>query len=207
MPENIDPFQGDLVHPETITRLKLEMTNRKIHGIVVNSSGPPAKSFQETNMNDWDETYRSILRWKVEFIKAFLPDLEKQGYGRVLFIESASVKQPMDNMVLSTSLRLAVTGMMKSLSREKAAKGVTFNMIAPGYHLTPAVERVIKKKSDLDEIPFQEAKSAIEAEIPLGKMGDPSELAILASWLLSPLSAYVTGQVFVVDGGISRGTL
>ncbi len=110
-------------------------------------------------MEDWDEAYNNILRWKVDLTHTFLPFFEKNNYGRFLYIESVSVKQPVPNLVLSTSLRLAVTGFVKTFSNEIAHKGITANIMAPGFHMTPALERVIRKNSEVNKISFEQAKA------------------------------------------------
>ena len=118
-------------------------------------------------MEDWDKAYRQVLRWKVDLAHTFLPLFEKNNFGRYLFIESISVKQPVPNLVLSTSLRMAVTGFVKTLSDEIALKGITANVLAPGMHMTPALERLIWKNSEVDGISFDEAKEKIIDNVPV----------------------------------------
>ena len=96
-----------------------------MNGILVNAGGPPAKSFLETELSDWDDAYPENIKMESGITKKFLPVFEEQKYGRFVFIESESVKQPIRNLVLSTSLRSAVVGFVKTLSQEVAAKGIT----------------------------------------------------------------------------------
>ncbi|MBL7111289.1 MAG: SDR family oxidoreductase [Bacteroidales bacterium] len=203
----IEPFPGDIMDSATISALKDYVGDRPLKGILVNAAGPPTGSFLETNMEDWDKAYQSILRWKIELTKTFLPQLREQKYGRLVYIESMSTKQPVPNLVLSTSLRLAVTGFVKTLADEVGKMGITANIMAPGYHMTPAVDRVIQKQSEVKGITFHEAKKMIEDDIPVGKAGDPRSFASLAAWLLSPWSEYITGQTISVDGGVIRGIM
>jgi 3-oxoacyl-[acyl-carrier protein] reductase len=133
--------------------------------------------------------------------------MASQGYGRILFSESASVKQPVENLVLSNSLRLVIAGFSKTVSQEYAGFGITSNLIAPGYHDTEAVKRLFIKKSEQENIPVEEAKKQSINTIPARKMGDPADFASLAAWLLSPLSGFVTGQVISLDGGNVKSTL
>lgn len=203
-PENIEYIAGDITTDATISTLVRKIGDRKLSGLVVNAGGPPAKSFIQTQLNDWDKAYESILRWKVKITKEILPLLERHSYGRIVYIESASVKQPIDNLVLSNSLRLAVVGFVKTLSQEIAHKGITLNILAPGYHATPAMERLFDNKSIQQGITTSEAKSEFEKEILVGKMGEPEDLASLATWLLSPYSRYITGQTISVDGGLIK---
>jgi 3-oxoacyl-[acyl-carrier protein] reductase len=205
--KQVQVFIGDITQSKTIQQLAKQTENVEISGILVNAAGPPAKSFIETSLNDWDEAYNQIVRWKVEMTKTFLPRFIKQGYGRFLYIESSAVKQPLENLVLSTSLRLSVVGFVKTLSQEIPDKGVTFNIMAPGYHYTAAVERLINKKSEVEKISKKEAKSRIEQSIPMKRTGNVDNFASLAVWLFSPMSDYITGQVFTIDGGVVKSTL
>ena len=205
--DQMEILAGDITTDATITELIRKIGNRTLDGILVNAGGPPAKSFIETVISDWDEAYQSVLRWKVKLTNFLLPKLINQNYGRIVYIESVSVKQPVENLVLSNSLRLAVIGFVKTLSNEVADRGITLNVVAPGYHSTPAMDRLFAKKSMLLGISSDEAREQFEAEIKSGKLGDPNDLASLAVWLLSPYAKYVTGQTFTVDGGLYKGTL
>jgi 3-oxoacyl-[acyl-carrier protein] reductase len=204
---DIEVLSLDITQPESLIRVAETVGERDLDGIVVNADGPPAKAFLETNMEDWDKAYRQVLRWKVDLAHTFLPLFEKNNYGRYLFIESISVKQPVPNLVLSTSLRMAVTGFVKTLSDELALKGITANVLAPGMHMTPALERLIMKNSEVDGISFNEAKEKIIDNVPVKRTGNVDDFGSLALWLLSPWSSYITGQTISVDGGAVRGAM
>jgi 3-oxoacyl-[acyl-carrier protein] reductase len=204
---HIETIQLDLTDGKSIQKLYKQTEKIDLAGILVNAGGPPAMKFIETKLKDWDEAYHNILRWKIELTQTFLPRFIKQNYGRFVYIESSAVKQPLENLVLSTSLRLSVVGAVKTLSQEIPDKGVTFNILAPGYHFTPAVERLINKKALDEKISKKQAKKFLEDRIPMNKTGDVDNFAGLAVWLLSPQSEYITGQVFAVDGGVLKGTL
>lgn len=205
--ENAELIAGDITDSETIEQLQYIIGERQLHGIVVNAGGPPAKMVLETTLEDWDDAYRKILRWKVAITQTFVPAMMKAGYGRMLYIESSSVKQPIENLVLSNSLRLAVVGMMKTLSQEIARSGVTLNVLGPGSHNTPAIDRLYQKKTEQTGLSFNEVKKNAINQIPVGALGEATDFASLALWLLSPLSRYVTGQTITVDGGMIKGTL
>ena len=205
--EQIDYIAGDITTDAVISALINKIGDRKLDGILINAGGPPAKSFVATELGDWDDAYQRILRWKVKLTKALLPKFMDQSYGRIVYIESASVKQPIENLVLSNSLRLAVVGFVKTMSREIGDQGITCNIIAPGYHATPAMKRLFAKKSELDGITTEEAKSIYIDQTKVGSLGNAKDLAGLALWLLSPGSSYVTGQTIAVDGGLVSNTL
>jgi 3-oxoacyl-[acyl-carrier protein] reductase len=206
-PSQIEYISGDITQQNVHEQLLTLIGNRTLHGMVINAGGPPAKTVMETTAEDWDLAYHSLLRWKVLFTQLFLPALMKNRYGRILFIESATVKQPLENLVLSNSLRAAVVGMVKTLSQEVASSGVTLNILGPGSHNTPAIDRIYRKKSDQTGIPFDQVKSTAIEQIPVGFLGEASDFASLATWLLSPYSRFITGQTITVDGGAVKGIM
>jgi 3-oxoacyl-[acyl-carrier protein] reductase len=181
------------------------LDGRQFDGILVNAGGPPARSFLETTISDWDEAYNGLLRWKVVLIKSLLPLLREQKYGRILFLESQSVKQPIPYLVLSTSLRLAVVGMAKELAREVSREGITVNVLAPGRHDTRAMERLISKRMEVEGVSLEAARLASANEIPVGFMGSAEDFGKLVAWLMSPHSRYITGQTISIDGGLVNG--
>ena len=206
-PERVEILAGDLSDSAVIRQLVAVVGDRQLHGLVINAGGPPAKTVLETTLEDWDNAYRSLLRWKVELTQALVPKMMERQYGRVIYIESSSVKQPLENLVLSSSLRVAVVGMVKTLSQEIAKSGVTLNILGPGSHDTPAIDRIYRKKSEQTGLPVEEVREKAIAQIPVGALGLPADFASLALWLLSPHSRYVTGQTITLDGGSVKSIL
>ena len=206
-PDQVETIAGDITTDAVISSLINKIGARKLDGILINAGGPPAKSFISTELGDWDNAYKNILRWKVKLTKALLPKFIDQKYGRIVYIESASVKQPIDNLVLSNSLRLAVVGFVKTMASEVGVQGINCNIIAPGYHATPAMERLFINKSETQGITTDEAKNEFVQHTKVGRLGNAKDLASLATWLLSPSSSYVTGQTIAVDGGLVSNTL
>ncbi|MBP6569663.1 MAG: SDR family oxidoreductase [Saprospiraceae bacterium] len=206
-PDKTTILAGDITTDAVISDLIRKVHGKKLHGIVINAGGPPAKSFINTEITDWDNAYEKLLRWKVKLTQELLEKFQEQGYGRILFIESAAVKQPIENLILSNSLRMAVVGFAKTLSQEVAHQGITCNILAPGYHATPAMERLFANKSLLLGISSDDAKKEFEQETKVGHLGDPEDFGSLAVWLLSPHSRFITGQTISVDGGLVRGSM
>lgn len=203
--KKVEIIGGDITESATIQKLLETIGNRQLHGVLINAGGPPAKTVLETTLEDWDAAYKSILRWKVELTQKLVPAMIKANYGRFVYIESASVKQPMENLVLSNSLRVAVVGMVKTLSQEIAQHGITLNVLAPGFHATPAMDRLFKKKSEQAGISEAAAKELYIRQTKTGALGEADDFASLAVWLLSPASKYITGQTITVDGGVVKG--
>lgn len=205
-PNQIEAINGDITESEIIDEIVQFIGDRKLDGLLVNAGGPPAKAALETNMEDWDLAWFTVVRWKIDLVLKLMPKFRAQQYGRILFVESVSVKQPIENLVLSNSLRMAVVGFAKTLSNELGNEGVTVNVLAPGYHYTEAVKRVLSKKSETSGLSYNDVQKNLEKNIPVGRMGSPDEFASLAAWLLSPHSSYITGQTISVDGGVMRGS-
>jgi len=203
-PGQIEIFTGDLTAPGITDALLQQIGERTIQGIVVNAGGPPAKTVLETSLDDWDAAYKNILRWKVDLTKSIVSKMIPENYGRIVFIESAAVKQPIENLVLSTALRLAVVGFAKTFAQEISKSGITINILAPGAHDTPAITRLHVKKSEQTGMPVDEVRKLGTKEIPVGILGDAADFGSLAVWLLSPVSKYITGQTFTVDGGTNK---
>lgn len=206
-PEQVSAVCADITLPEAIEKIKTAVDGRQLHGMLVNAGGPPAMNAMEATLKDWDEAYRTVVRWKIDIVHTLLPLMLDKGYGRMVFIESSSVKQPIENLVLSNSMRLAVVGYVKTLSQEIPRRGVTLNILAPGSHATSAINRLINKKVEQTGSDIEEVKNQYIQQIGVGFLGDPDHLAALATWLLSPQSRFITGQTISVDGGVIKGIM
>ncbi len=198
-------IEGSLIYSKTLDKIEKAAKKGSVHGIVFNAGGPPTGTPLNTDMADWDAAWQLVMRWKVDLSLRLAPIFKKAGYGRMLYIESQSIKQPLPALTLSNAFRAGVAGFAKTLSFELAKDGVTINLLAPGSHETPAIERVIKNNSSMRGISYDKAKEEMERNIPVGRMGKAEEIASLAVWLLSPHSGYVTGQTISHDGGSVKG--
>lgn len=198
-------IEGSFIYSETLDKIEKSAKKGDLHGILFNAGGPPTGTPLQTDIKDWDAAWQLVMRWKIDLALRLAPILVEKKYGRMLFVESKSVKQPLPALTLSNAFRAGVVGFAKTLSAEVAPKGVTVNTLAPGAHDTPAIERVIKNNSSVRGVSYDEAKEEMEKSIPVGRMGTAEEFASLAAWLLSPHSSYVTGQTISHDGGAISG--
>ena len=205
-PTQIEILVGDITDTSLLPHIVKLIGDRPITGAVINAGGPPAKTVMETNLEDWDDAYKKILRWKIALTQALVKQMLPNHYGRLVFVESSSVKQPLENLVLSNAFRVAVTGMVKTLSQEIAGSGITLNVLAPGSHNTDAIDRIYQKKSEQTGKSIEEVRKQAIQQIPVGALGEAKDFASLAIWLLSPHSKYITGQTITVDGGMVKGT-
>jgi 3-oxoacyl-[acyl-carrier protein] reductase len=195
---------ADLTQASAVNNLAAELKEYGVYGVLFNSGGPPPGRIGEVSMQQWDDAYASTLRWKIQLTRALLPYLRSRESSSLLYLESVSIKQPIDNLVLSNTFRAAVAGFVKTLSREEGKQGIRANIIAPGYHATDRIVTVLNRAAELQEISREEVEQNFLAEVPLGALGQPDDLAALAGFLLSPGSRYISGQTITVDGGLTR---
>jgi 3-oxoacyl-[acyl-carrier protein] reductase len=169
--------------------------------LVVNAGGPPPGTFQTTPLDSWDTAYQLTLMSAVRLVNASLPLLKQSGQGRIVFITSISVRQPIPNITLSNSLRAAVTGLAKTLSRELARDAITVNCLAPDNILTDRIRQVAAASGGDPE----ERIKQMAATAPTGRLGEPSEFGAACAFLCSRQAGYITGQTLGVDGGALLG--
>lgn len=179
----------------------------RIDILVTNAGGPPAGHFDDLSREMWESATRLTLNSVLELTRAVLPGMKERGWGRILNITSIAVKQPVENLMLSNSLRAAVTGFARTLANEVAAHGITVNNILPGYTRTERVEELAKAAAEKKGISEAKAFAGWEAEIPMKRLGEPREFAALAAFLVSERASYITGTSIPVDGGWIRSLI
>jgi len=177
----------------------------RIDILVTNAGGPPAGQFDSLSTEAWEAATRLTLYSAIELTRRILPGMKERRWGRILNITSIAVKQPVENLMLSNSLRAAVTGFARTLANEVATFGVTVNNIMPGYTRTERVEELARMMAEKEKITPAEFIARWEQEIPMRRLGEPREFAALAAFLVSERAGYITGASIPVDGGWIRG--
>lgn len=172
--------------------------------LVTNAGGPPPTSFMEADDELWRQSFELTLASAVTLIRAAVPHLRRSGAGRIVNVTSISVKQPIAGLLLSNSLRPAVVGMAKTLADELGPEGITVNNVSPGYTATERLEQLSRRISESEGIEIAEAVERWTSSIPLGRLGQPEELAAAVAFLCSRQAAYVTGTTIQIDGGLTR---
>lgn len=166
--------------------------------VVPNAGGPPGGGATAFDVDAYRGAVELNLLSQIAITQAALPHLRAAGWGRVIFVTSVSVKQPIPTLALSNTARAGVAGYAKSLIADLGDAGITVNLLAPGYHATDRLEEVLTDDA---------AREAILADIPLGRLGDPADFGAVAAFLASDQAGYITGAVIGIDGGLSRALL
>jgi len=200
---NVMGLAADVSNPDDVTRLTSSATDRfgRIDILVTNSGGPPAGPFEAFDLEQWEAATRLLLYSSVNLARAVLPGMKERRWGRILNITSIAVKQPVDNLILSNSLRAGVTGFARTLANEVAQFGITVNNIMPGYTRTERVEELATMMAVKQGITPEEFVARWEKEIPMHRIGEPHEFAALAAFLVSERASFITGTSIPVDGG------
>ena len=179
----------------------------RVDVLVTNAGGPPVGAFEAHDWAAWQRAVELTLRSAVELTRRVLPGMRERRWGRVLHVTSLAVKQPVDGLMLSTSIRAAVTGFSRTLANEVAADGITVNTILPGFMNTERVVELNRVTAAREKITVGEVERRLLQQIPARRIGEPLELAALAVFLASERAAYITGQSIAVDGGWIRGLM
>jgi 3-oxoacyl-[acyl-carrier protein] reductase len=174
---------------------------------VTNSGGPPSNSFKNTKPDDWRSTVDQLLMSTVFFARETLPRMQKNKWGRLIAITSSAVKQPVDGLLLSNSVRAAVTGLARRLANEYAPDGITENNVCPGYTRTARLDGRASTISARTGVKREEVFAGWEREIPARRLGTPQEFAAVVAFLASERASYVTGASIAIDGGLVRSLL
>jgi len=174
---------------------------------VTNAGGPPAKTFAETDLDVFRQAFELNALSAIRFAKLVLPGMLERKWGRIINITSVSVKQPIDGLLLSNTVRAGLTGWAKTVSNEVAAQGVTVNNVAPGYTLTERQDELAEIRARAAGKSKQELIESWSLQSPIRRMAQPEEIAAAVAFLASERASYITGVTLAVDGGWVKSLL
>jgi len=185
----------------------VEYVNR-VYGtidILVNNCGGPVPGFfEELNESAWSDAFEQVLMSAVRFTKLVLPGMKAKHWGRIINITSISVKQPVDNLILSNAFRNAVTAFAKTVSNEVGKFNITINNVAPGYTLTSRIYELAVERAKKSGESHEHVLAMMANEVPMKRLARPDEVASLIVYLASDIAGYITGVTIPVDGGVIR---
>jgi len=203
---------GDVARPDDPAHMIQSVLDRwgQLDVLIINAGGPPSGKFLDLKVEQWEAAYQLSVMSAVRLCHAALPHMLKNAgpeRGSIVAITSMTVKQPIDGLLLSNSLRMAIIGMLKTLGNELGPQGIRINAIAPGWTFTERVQEIMQNRAKANGTSVEEETRKVTAAIPFGRMGDPGEFADALVWLASPRASYVHGQTILVDGGWLKASL
>ena len=200
--------QADLTSAEGIKTV-VAATAGRFGGVdvLVNNSGGPARGrFADFTDDDWRQAFEVVTLNFVRFVRDVVPYMREKRWGRIVGIQSSSVKQPVEGIDLSNGIRPGIAGLMKAIMPDLAKDGITINLVLPGVFLTSRISPGAGRSPEADK-KLQAQLAPLAATIPLGRMGEPIELGNLVAFLASQQASYITGSVYQVDGGNIKSNL
>jgi len=200
---------GDVRNRADIERVVKETVEEfgTVHILVNNTGGPPAGYFDDLSDDDWYNAFNLTFMSAMRFIREVEPFMKRQKWGRIINITSMSVKQPIDNLILSNTIRLAIIGLSKTLALQWAKYGITINNIAPGPIYTERIKELSLARSEREGITYEEALKSWLEDVPMKRFGEPEEVAYLAAFLASERAGFITGTTIQIDGGAIKFVL
>jgi 3-oxoacyl-[acyl-carrier protein] reductase len=201
--------RADLSKEEQIDALVEQTLARfsRIDVLIINAGGPPPGNFLDLQPKDWEAAIQLTIMSAVHLCYAVVPHMLERGSGSIVATQSYSVKQPIDHLVLSNSLRMAVIGLMKSLANELGPHGIRVNSINPAWTWTARVESLMRDRAQRSSTSIEQEAARVTQDVPLGRMGTETEFGRTIAWLASPAASFVHGHALMFDGGTVKAAL
>ena len=199
-------FEADITKAEDIEHIVNETVAvyGTVHILVNNCGGPAPGTFDNLSDEAWQQGFELTLLSYVRSIRAVLPYMRKQGYGRIVNLTSSSHKQPIESLMLSSTFRVGVLGLAKTLAPELASQGILINTVGPGRFSTDRIIQLDQLNAERQGVSLKEVTAKEQANIPIGRYGTTEEMGQLIAFLASPINSYMTGQALLADGGMVR---
>lgn len=203
------PIVADVTRAEDVQRAIATTVAQRggLHILVANAGGPPGGHFDDFDDAAWQRAWELSFLSTVRMLRQAIPHMRSGGWGRIITITSVAVKQPIDDLLLSNAVRPGVVGLVRSLATRLAADGITINNVAPGYTMTERVINIFTERAAKAGVSAEEIEQQVMSTNPMGRAGQPEELAAVIAFLASARATYITGQTVVVDGGNYRGLM
>ncbi len=198
--------RADVTRQSDIDQVVQETRNKfgQIDILVINAGGPPPGQFLSLKPETWETAVQLTLMSAVRLCYAVVPHMVEQGGGSIVAIESISVKQPVANLLLSNSIRMAVIGMLKTMANELGPKGIRINSVNPVWTYTDRVKQLLTARAEASGATIEEEAAKVTGGIPLGRMGTVEEFGRTVAWLASPAASFIHGSAIMFDGGASQ---
>lgn len=206
---NIIALTADVTKASDIERLVNQAVSSfgRIDILVNNSGGPHATKFQSTSIESWQAGIDLILMSVVNACRAVIPHMQKEKWGRIINITSISVKQPINDLILSNSLRAGVVGLAKSLANELGKDNILVNNVCPGYTLTERLKELVDIRAKNAQLSHEQITKQWEMDVPIGRLAKPEEIADYVVFLASERASYINGTTVAVDGGLVKSIM
>jgi 3-oxoacyl-[acyl-carrier protein] reductase len=203
------PVSTDVSKAKEIERLVRTVVKKfgTIHILVNNAGGPPVETFDRLSDDHWERGVQLTMMSAIRLTRAVIPFMQKQQWGRIITVNSIAGKQPIQELVISSTLRPGLIGLHKVLATQYAKDGILINTVCPGFVMTKRQEEISAVRSSKANITVQEYMKIQAKEIPLGRYGTPREIADVVAFLASSRASFLTGATISVDGGMTRGLL
>jgi 3-oxoacyl-[acyl-carrier protein] reductase len=196
---------ADFSHPSEVKEKAAEATKTKAYHILLNNTGgPPGGKISEAKTEEFEAAFQQHLICNHILVQALLPGMKERGYGRIINVISTSVKQPLDGLGVSNTVRGAVANWSKTMANELGEFGITVNNILPGATATGRLSSIIQNKAKKTGKTEEEVTHAMQAAIPAKRFGQPEELANVVTFLASEAASYINGINVPVDGGRTK---
>ena len=200
-------FTCDMSQADQINQLLQDVRSRwgDPEIVISNAGGPPPGTFASTKLEQFAAAVELTLMSSIRLTYGVIEAMQKKGWGRIVYITSISVKQPVPHILLSNTMRAGVTGFMKTVARETAGTGVTLNAVLPGAHETERVRTTAEVMAEIEGISVEDALARQAAQVPMKRLGTAKDFGAVAAFLCSQHAGFITGENVLVDGGAYAG--